>query len=170
MAANLLASQSRTAQSLLCLERLETQTAQLQAGTWSWQGSDPGHQVRAEVGWQLPGIWVACMEFLVVPWLGKAAHAQLAGCGWSGPHPRKLDVGSVSQQLPRCVRERERASHFTSLRLGPQIFKREGREIGTACGLFSGSEFSLWDPLSWTSILVLSVFLQRWSSCWMSHH
>ena len=53
------------------------------------------------------------MEFLVVPRLGKAAHAQLAACGWSGPRPRKLDVGSVSQQLPRCVRERESKSpHF----------------------------------------------------------
>lgn len=41
---------------------------------------------------------------------GKAAHAQLAACGRSGPRPRKLNVGSVSQQLPRCVREREQVT------------------------------------------------------------
>lgn len=97
------------------------------------------------------------MEFLVVPWLGKAAHAQSAGCGWSGPHPRKLDVGSVSQQLPRCVRERESKSLQFSEAWSPDLLKgKEGDR--TACGLFSALEFSLWDPLSWTSILCAECF------------
>lgn len=93
----------------------------------------------------------------MVPWLGKAAHAQLAGCGRSGPHPRKLDVGSVSQQLPRCVRERESKSLHFSEAWSPDLLKGR-REIGQPCVDSSVSGILTLGPLSWTSILCAECF------------
>lgn len=66
------------------------------------------------------------------------------------------------------VLERESKSLHFSEAWSPDLLK--GKENGQPVG-----SSRLWNSHSGTAVMdkasfVLSVFLQRWSSCWMSHH